>query len=136
MCIRDSDSCVRNHADRASGHTPESGGYLAQARCERDLACLLLADLSMSTDAWISDTHRIVDVIRDSLLLFSEALTATGDRFGIYGFSSLRRHQVRMTQLKSFDERHDDRVRGRIRASVSYTHLDVYKRQSWGRPTT
>jgi nitric oxide reductase NorD protein len=47
---------VRNHADRASGHTPESGGYLAQARCERDLACLLLADLSMSTDAPISDS--------------------------------------------------------------------------------
>jgi nitric oxide reductase NorD protein len=68
----DVDACVRNHADRHSGHTPESGGYLAQARCERDLACLLLADLSMSTDAWISDTHRIVDVIRDSLLLFSE----------------------------------------------------------------
>src|SRR5574343_1515403 len=90
----DVDACVRNHADRASGHTPESGGYLAQARCERDLACLLLADLSMSTDAPISDSHRIVDVIRDSLLLFSEALTATGDRFGIYGFSSLRRQNI------------------------------------------
>ena len=51
----DVDACVRNHADRASGHTPESGAYLAQARCERDLACLLLADLSLSTDAWISD---------------------------------------------------------------------------------
>jgi nitric oxide reductase NorD protein len=71
----DVDACVRNHADRSSGHTPETGGYLAQARCERDLACLLLADLSMSTDAWISDSHRIVDVIRDSLLLFSEALS-------------------------------------------------------------
>ena len=28
----DVDACVRNHADRSSGHTPESGGYLAQAR--------------------------------------------------------------------------------------------------------
>ena len=98
----DVDSCVRNHADRASGHTPETGGYLAQARCERDLACLLLADLSMSTDAPISDSHRIIDVIRDSLLLFSEALTATGDRFGIYGFSSLRRQNIRFHLLKDF----------------------------------
>ncbi|MCH2220000.1 MAG: nitric oxide reductase, partial [Dechloromonas sp.] len=96
----DVDACVRNHADRASGHTPESGGYLAQARCERDLACLLLADLSMSTDAPISDSHRIVDVIRDSLLLFSEALTATGDRFGIYGFSSLRRQNIRPIHVR------------------------------------
>src|SRR5204862_14173 len=38
----DVDACVRNHADRASGRTPETGGYLPQARCERDLACLLL----------------------------------------------------------------------------------------------
>ena len=128
----DVDSCVRNHADRASGHTPESGGYLAQARCERDLACLLLADLSMSTDAWISDSHRIVDVIRDSLLLFSEALTATGDRFGIYGFSSLRRQNVRFHLLKDFNGRYDAAARARILAIKPgfYTRMGAALRQS------
>jgi formate hydrogenlyase subunit 3/multisubunit Na+/H+ antiporter MnhD subunit len=40
----DVDACVRNHADRAAGHPPDRGGFLAQARCERDLACLLLAE--------------------------------------------------------------------------------------------
>jgi len=128
----DVDACVRNHADRSSGHTPESGGYLAQARCERDLACLLLADLSMSTDAWISDTHRIVDVIRDSLLLFSEALTATGDRFGIYGFSSLRRQNVRFHLLKDFNGRYDAAARARILAIKPgfYTRMGAAIRQS------
>jgi len=128
----DVDACVRNHADRSSGHTPESGGYLAQARCERDLACLLLADLSMSTDAWISDTHRIVDVIRDSLLLFSEALTATGDRFGIYGFSSLRRRNVRFHLLKDFNGRYDAAARARILAIKPgfYTRMGAAIRQS------
>ena len=128
----DVDSCVRNHADRASGHTPEAGGYLAQARCERDLACLLLADLSMSTDAWISDSHRIVDVIRDSLLLFSEALTATGDRFGIYGFSSLRRQNVRFHLLKDFNSRYDAAARARILAIKPgfYTRMGAALRQA------
>ena len=128
----DVDSCVRNHADRASGHTPESGGYLAQARCERDLACLLLADLSMSTDAPISDSHRIVDVIRDSLLLFSEALTATGDRFGIYGFSSLRRQNIRFHLLKDFGGKYDAAARGRILAIKPgyYTRMGAAIRQS------
>ncbi len=128
----DVDSCVRNHADRASGHTPESGGYLAQARCERDLACLLLADLSMSTDAWISDTHRIVDVIRDSLLLFSEALSATGDRFGIYGFSSLRRQNIRFHLLKDFNGRYDAAARARILAIKPgfYTRMGAALRQA------
>jgi len=128
----DVDSCVRNHADRASGHTPEAGGYLAQARCERDLACLLLADLSMSTDAPISDSHRIVDVIRDSLLLVSEALTATGDRFGIYGFSSLRRQNIRFHLLKDFNGKYDAAARARILAIKPgfYTRMGAAIRQS------
>ena len=128
----DVDACVRNQADRHSGHTPESGGYLAQARCERDLACLLLADLSMSTDAWISDTHRIVDVIRDSLLLFSEALSATGDRFGIYGFSSLRRNNIRFHLLKDFNGRYNAAARGRILAIKPgfYTRMGAAIRQA------
>lgn len=128
----DVDACVRNHADRASGHTPETGGYLAQARCERDLACLLLADLSMSTDAWISDTHRIVDVIRDSLLLFSEALSTTGDRFGIYGFSSLRRQNIRFHLLKDFNGRYDAAARARILAIKPgfYTRMGAALRQA------
>ncbi len=128
----DVDACVRNHADRASGHTPETGAYLAQARCERDLACLLLADLSMSTDAPISDSHRIIDVIRDSLLLFSEALTATGDRFGIYGFSSLRRQNIRFHLLKDFNGRYDAAARGRILAIKPgyYTRMGAAIRQS------
>ena len=130
----DMDACVRNQADRLSGHSPESGGYLAQARCERDLACLLLADLSMSTDAPISDTHRIIDVIRDSLLLFSEALSATGDRFGIYGFSSLRRNNIRFHLLKDFAQRYDAAARGRILAMKPgfYTRMGAALRQSAG----
>ncbi len=128
----DVDSCVRNHADRASGHTPDTGGFLAQARCERDLACLLLADLSMSTDAPISDSHRIIDVIQDSLLLFSEALTATGDRFGIYGFSSLRRQNIRFHLLKDFSERYNAAARGRILAIKPgyYTRMGAAIRQA------
>lgn len=128
----DIDACVRNRGDAAAGRTPETGGFLAQARCERDLACLLLADLSLSTDAWISDTHRIVDVIRDSLLLFAEALSATGDRFGIYGFSSLRRQNVRFHLLKDFAARYDAAARARILAVKAgyYTRMGAAIRQS------
>lgn len=128
----DVDACVRNHGDRASGHTPEMGTYLAQAKCERDLACLLLADLSMSTDAWISDTHRVVDVIRDSLLLFAEAMSATGDRFGIYGFSSLKRQNIRFHLLKDFTGKYDAAARARILALKPgyYTRMGAAIRQS------
>lgn len=128
----DVDACVRNQSDRASGHTPELGTYLAQAKCERDLACLLLADLSMSTDAWISDSHRVVDVIRDSLLLFAEAMSATGDRFGIYGFSSLKRQNIRFHLLKDFTAKYDAAARARILALKPgyYTRMGAALRQS------
>ena len=113
----DLDAWVRQEADLLSGSHPDNRGvYRAQVNQQRDLACLLLADLSLSTDAYASDHARVIDVIRDSLFLFSEALSATGDRFAIYGFSSLKRGNVRFNHLKSFDERYDSAVRGRIQA--------------------
>jgi nitric oxide reductase NorD protein len=113
----DIDACLRLQTDRLAGfHTAGVGAYLAQNRRERDLACLVLADLSLSTDAYVSDHQRVIDVIRDSLLLFGEALSATGDRFGMYGFSSLKRSEVRFHVLKEFAAPLDGATRGRIAA--------------------
>ena len=83
---------------------------------ERNLSCLLLADLSQSTDAYVNNNARVIDVIRESLFLFSEALSATADRFGLYGFSSLRRDNVRFSTIKAFEDKYDNQVRGRIDA--------------------
>ena len=113
----DLDAYLRFAADRHAG-IPASGDalYRDMRSGARDLACLLMADLSLSTDTWISDHDRVIDVIRDSLFLFAEALEATGDRFGVYGFSSRKRDPVRVHTLKSFDERYGAAVRGRINA--------------------
>ena len=112
--------------------TSEHGLYRAQVNQERDLACLLLADLSLSTDAYVSNDSRVIDVIRDSLLLFSEALTATGDSFALYGFSSLKRSQVRFHYIKGFDEKYSGQVRGRITAIKPgyYTRMGAAIRQA------
>ncbi len=110
----------------------ERGLYRAQVNPQRDLACLLLADLSLSTDAYASDHARVIDVIRDSLYLFSEALSATGDSFAMYGFSSLRRNHVRLHRLKQFEEKYDGTVRGRIAAIKPgyYTRMGAAIRHS------
>lgn len=129
----DLDAWVRQEADLLSGvHADSRGMYRTMVNQQRDLACLLLADLSLSTDAYASDTARVIDVIRDSLFLFSEALSATGDRFAIYGFSSLKRGNVRFNRLKSFDERYDSVARGRIHAIKPgyYTRMGAAIRQS------
>ena len=112
----DIDAVVRATTDRAIGQHPSDQLYLSLEKRERDLACLALADLSLSTDAWISSDARVIDVIRDSLLLFGEALSATGDRFALCGFSSVKRSNVRFHRLKDFSDRFDDSARGRIMA--------------------
>ena len=82
----------------------------------RDLSCLLLADLSLSTDAYINDNSRVIDVIRDSLYLFAEALTATGDRFALHGFSSRNRNHIRFYNIKGFNQHYDNNICGHINA--------------------
>ncbi|MDF3931124.1 nitric oxide reductase activation protein NorD [Pseudomonas citronellolis] len=118
--------------ERRRGACAETGLYRERRQARRDLACLLLADLSMSTDAHLDDHHRVIELIVDGLLLFGEALQAAGDPFALYGFSSLRRQQVRLTQLKTFEERHGDVVRGRIRALRPgyYTRMGAAIRQA------
>lgn len=111
----DLEAYLRFSGERAAGQSVAGDRLFREMRCgARDLACLLLADLSLSTDAWVNDQARVIDVIRDTLFLFAETLGATGDRFAMYGFSSRRRDPVRFHQLKSFDERYDARIRSRI----------------------
>lgn len=120
------------HVERRQGPCSERGLFMEQRQTRRDLACLLLADLSMSTDAHLNDEHRVIDVIRDSLLLFAETLSVLGDDFALYGFSSLRRQQVRMYELKTFHQHYDDQARGRIQGLKPgyYTRMGAAIRQA------
>jgi len=113
----DIDAWIRLRSDISRNvSSAEEGLYQAHIVKERDLSCLLLADLSISTDAHISNDLKIIDVIRNSLFLFSEALSSTGDKFALYGFSSLKRSLIRFDQLKSFNEKYDAKIKGRISA--------------------
>ncbi|MBL1309584.1 MAG: nitric oxide reductase activation protein NorD [Pseudomonas sp.] len=120
------------HVQRQHGHCVERGLYQEQRHTRRDLACLLLADLSMSTDAHLNDEQKVIDVIRDSLLLFGESLAGLGDAFALYGFSSLRRQHVRLHPLKTFAQAYDDRTRGCIQALKPgyYTRMGAAIRQA------
>jgi len=113
----DTDSYILHWAERKQGRADIPAVYRDYREQGRDLSCLLLADFSMSTDSWVSNDARVIDIIRDSLVLFAESLAATRDRFALYGFSSLNRQQVRCYCLKSFAERYSGLVRGRIMAT-------------------
>jgi nitric oxide reductase NorD protein len=113
----DMESYMTFITDRKHGHVNTDAAVYRECRnATRDLSCLLLADLSLSTDAYINNDARVIDIIRDSLFLFSEALSATGDRFALHGFSSRNRDHVRFHSIKSFDESYSADTRGRINA--------------------
>ncbi|WOH36124.1 VWA domain-containing protein [Thalassotalea fonticola] len=120
------------HVERQISATAEKGLYQSFRGNNRDLSCLLLADLSMSTDSHINNDMRVIDVVRDSLLLFGEALNVVGDNFAMYGFSSVKRSHVRFSLLKNFKESYDDNVRGRIQAIRPgfYTRMGAAIRQA------
>lgn len=114
----DIDAWVRFQTECAGGvqHTDSPPVYIRRQRGERSLATLLLADLSLSTDAYATNDARVIDVIRDALYVFGEALSGTGDAFEMLGFSSVRRQHVRIQHLKGFGERWNDTVRARVGA--------------------
>lgn len=90
--------------------------YVEHRPARRELAVALLADVSASTDGWVSDTRRIVDVEKEALLVVCEALDALGDRYGISAFSGENADNVAVLPLKTFDERRSLTVERRIAA--------------------
>jgi nitric oxide reductase NorD protein len=129
----DLDACLEREVQKRRGQ-----GVIDQKlfrRCQhsqRDLACLVLADASLSTETYINNHQRVIDVARDGLQLLSEALQASRDPFALYAFSSRRRDHVRFHHLKGFDEAYTSTIRGRIQALEPgfYTRMGAAIRQA------
>ena len=83
----DLDACVEAHADFAAGLPLSQHRYCSERRTRRDLAVMVLIDVSGSTDAWIAPGRRVIDVAREALLLVSVALDGMGAPFAVQAFS-------------------------------------------------
>lgn len=118
------------------GHKNKSGHhqkfYESYEKKMRDMSTLILADVSLSTEAGITQEIRIIDMIKDGLIVFSEALQRLEDKFAIYSFSSLKNTNVRFEIIKNFKEKYTDNTRGRIDAIKPgyYTRLGAAIRES------
>ena len=106
--------------------------YTTYEKKTRDMSTLLLADISLSTEGGITQEIRIIDVIKDSLMVFSEALEKLEDKFAIYTFSSLQNKKVYFNIIKNFKDRYDALIRGRIDSIKPqyYTRMGAAIRES------
>ena len=112
----DLDACIDAQADRRAGLPMPQALYRSQRRARRDLAILLLIDVSGSTDGWVSAQRRVIDVEREALLLVCIALDALGEPYAVQAFSGDGPHAVTVRTLKRFDEPYANAVALRIAA--------------------
>ena len=122
--VIDLDAAVAARVDLRTGVAPSTRLYAARQPLERDVAALFLLDLSASTDARIhketdnghSETAglRVIDVLKEAVVVLSAALEEIGDAYAVYGFSSAGRYNVEFYPVKAFGEKLSDDVKGRI----------------------
>lgn len=99
----DIDALTDAWATLRAGHTPSPRLYVRQSRQRRDLATLVLLDISLSTDSWVDD-RRVLDVARESVLVLGEVADRLGDRLAVTAFASHTRHRVRAYGVRDWHE--------------------------------
>jgi len=115
----DFDALVESISDTKAGLHGSDRLFIRLQRDERDIAVLFLVDMSNSTTGWINTA------LKESLLLMAEAMEVLGDRYGIYGFSGMRRSRCEFFHVKHLNESYGDKVKERLTsiAPSEYTRM-------------
>jgi nitric oxide reductase NorD protein len=123
---------VTAFADRRAG-APDADRLYAHSRpARRDLAIVVLVDVSASTDAWVAGSRRIVEVEKEALVVLLEALAVLGDRHAVLAFSGQGPRAVHLLTVKAFDEGSRSAAHPRIAAleADGYTRVGAAVRHA------
>lgn len=110
----DLEACIDAAADALAGASMPPGLYQSTRKARRDLAVLLLIDVSGSTDAWVAGQRRVIDVEREALLLVCLAMNSLAETYGIVAFSGEGPGGVTVRTIKSFEQPYREDVALRI----------------------
>ncbi|HVK98936.1 MAG TPA: hypothetical protein VM553_03950 [Dongiaceae bacterium] len=100
----DLDAYTDSLADFRAGQPMSQRLYQSRRAVHRDMAICLLIDVSGSTDSWVSQNRRVIDVAREALLLVCIALDSLGEPWLAQAFSGEGPQAVTVRALKSFSE--------------------------------
>lgn len=115
----DLDHAIRAVIDLRSGHQPDPRISMRSARRGRDLAVLVLLDLSKSTGDFIgSAMSTVLNLAKESVALLAEAMHDLGDKFALHGFTSNGRRDVTYYRFKDFDQEYNQRVKALLAGAV------------------
>jgi nitric oxide reductase NorD protein len=111
----DLDAAIRAMIEIRMGDVPDPRINIRYIRRTRNLAVLVLLDLSESTNTIMAGTDRpVIQLAREATTLLSWAIEGIGDPFAIHGFASDGRHDVQYFRFKDFDQAFDDHAKARL----------------------
>jgi len=109
----------------ATGVRPNKKMFRKRARIKKKAAWAILADISSSTAFGFG--YKIIDYIKDALLIQGEALNYSGYPFGIFAFHSggilfreIMNYKDTVYTIKDFKENYGEENRGRIMSLSPY----------------
>jgi hypothetical protein len=108
----DIDAAVDALVARVTGATPDEAIYIEAQRRRRDLAVLLLLDVSGSAGERSATGGTVHEHQRSAAAIAAVALHDAGDRVALYAFRSQGRTAVHVIPVKRFDESIDAVTRG------------------------
>ncbi|HJV76693.1 MAG TPA: hypothetical protein VJ654_20945 [Noviherbaspirillum sp.] len=100
----DCDAVVDERSERRAGATPAGALYQQHRPSPRRIGLLLLIDASASTDAWVADAQRVIDIEKDAALVAACALDMVLADFAVLTFSGEGPHGVQMRTIKDFGD--------------------------------
>ncbi|MEJ8570052.1 nitric oxide reductase activation protein NorD [Microbaculum marinum] len=111
----DLDATIEAEISRRVGEMPDTRIHQTKARRHRDVATMILLDVSKSTEDRVPGSDRtVLDMERVATAVLGEAMSALGDPFAIWAFASDRREDVRIIRVKDFAEPYSPRVGDRL----------------------
>ncbi|HUL11712.1 MAG TPA: nitric oxide reductase activation protein NorD [Methylococcaceae bacterium] len=111
----DLNAAIRAMIDMRMGEMPDPRINIRYIRKTRDLAVLLLLDLSQSTNEIMAGSDRpVIQLAREATTLLSWAINGIGDPYAIHGFASDGRHDVQYYRFKDFDQAFDDQAKAKL----------------------
>jgi len=113
----DLDVALRSLIDYKSGATPDPRINMSHRNDGRDIAVMLLLDLSASLNDQVEGSGQtLLELSQEAVSLLAWAVDQLGDGFAIAGFHSNTRHEVRYLHIKGYSEAWGDEVKGRLAA--------------------
>ena len=113
----DLDVAIRSLIDFKGGATPDPRINMSHRTDGRDIAVMLLLDLSESLNEKAAGSDQtILELSQEAVSLLAWAIEKLGDPFAIAGFHSNTRHDVRYLHIKGYGEHWNDDVKARLAA--------------------